>query len=144
VTLASRLMPSRPRLALLACALVVALAAPAPAVAQLGGGGTSLGAPEQSDAAPPPAVEEGDGWEPWQTALVTLAGVVVLVGIAFAIVGDARRAAPATERDRPHRVSGPDGEVEDTRHQSSREAKARQRAKQKAARQARKRNRARR
>jgi hypothetical protein len=76
-----------------------------------------------------------DGLERWQEILIFLAGVALLAGIAFAIIGDARRAAPVTEDD----AAGA--------HQSSAagarkgQSKAKARKKAKAARAARKQNR---
>lgn len=38
-----------------------------------------------------------DGLERWQEILIFLAGVALLAGIGFAIVGDAKKVAPVTE-----------------------------------------------
>jgi ABC-type Fe3+ transport system permease subunit len=137
-------MRLRLRLAAALCALLAALALAAPASAQIGGGGSDLGSPEPQEVAPEPVDPTDDGWEAWQTLLVTLAGVVLIIGIGFVIVGDARRRAPASDDRGAHRADAAHvalGEGEDTRHTHSRETKARARKKQKIAKQSRKRNR---
>ena len=79
----------KPLLAL--AALVLALGLAAPAGAQQA---PTLGAPEtQTDAAAPPdttSTTGGGGLKTWQEVLIFGAGVILLGGIAFAIVGDAR------------------------------------------------------
>jgi hypothetical protein len=140
-------MSLRPRLAVLLCALLAALALAAPASAQVGGG-SELGAPEPTPVQPETATDPtDDGWAPWQTLLVTVAGIALIAGIGFVIVGDARRRAPSDDDRRPHRRDAAHaalGDDEDSRHTHRREAKARARKKQKVAKASRKRNRQRR
>jgi hypothetical protein len=127
----------------LLAASIALLLAPGPALAQLGGGGGQLGAPETPDV-PAPVTQDptDDGWETWQTLLVTAAGVLLIAGIGVAIVGDARRAAPVTEEDLRHEQARFEDAAGERVH--TRGGKARARKKQKVARQSRKRNRARR
>jgi hypothetical protein len=91
--------------------------------------------PEQPAPAPAPSGAD-DGLSRTQELLIGVAGIVLLVGIGWAIVRDARQAAPV---DRDHPMEEPD------RPKGSRRPPARRvkqgRAKAKAARQARKRNR---
>lgn len=138
-------MSLRTRLAALLCVAFVALALPAGvAVAQISGGGGQLGAPEPAPVAPTPIDDPtDDGWQDWQTALVTFAGLILIVGIGVAIVGDARRAAPVDDEDRFYREqTSADEELKS--NPRAQQAKARARAKAKVARQSRKRNRVRR
>jgi hypothetical protein len=93
-------------------------------------------APPQEPPPAPPPTEEDEGLNRTQELLIGGAGLVLLFGIGWAIVRDARSAAPV-DRDRP---------LEDRdRPKGSRKPPARRvrqgRAKAKAARQARKKNR---
>src|SRR5206468_3353387 len=71
----------------------------------------SLGAPQQTETAPQPvttaASSGGGGLKTWQEILIFGAGVVLLAGIAIAIISDARERAPAPEGELatvgPHR-----------------------------------------
>jgi hypothetical protein len=118
--------------------VVLALLLPAAAAAQQA---PTLGAPTETQA---PVVTTSSspaqrGLKTWQELLIFGAGVVLLVGIGWAIVGDARQRAPA--RDRRHQ-----GELETVGgrrlapHERKRR-KERARAKGRAARRARRQNR---
>jgi hypothetical protein len=78
---------------------------------------------------------QDDGLQRWQEVLIFLAGIALIAGIGFAIVGDARKNAPVTEDE----IAGA--------HKSSAagarkaHSKAKSRKKAKAARAARKHNR---
>ena len=76
-----------------------------------------------------------DGLQTWQAILIVLGGLALLLGIAFAIMRDARARAPVDEaaEEEPQRVRD--------KHAAAREAKRRQRKKDKAARAQRKNNR---
>lgn len=124
----------------LVVALLAALAVPSLALGQVGGGGGQLGAPEVPDAPPPATDPNDDGWAAWQTLAVTGAGVLLLIGIGFAIVGDARRAAPVSEEEMRHQEALSLGDPQGER-MHNKGGKARARKKQKTARQSRKRNR---
>ena len=56
--------------------------------------------PETVVVAPDP--DGGDGLDPWQQALIFGGGLILLGGIAYAIVSDARRRAPVTEQQMAH------------------------------------------
>jgi hypothetical protein len=125
------------RLAPLLAALLLALAAPAVATAQLGP--TNVPAPltqtddSQTTAAP---VQEDDGLSTWQLVLMLGGAIGVVAVIAWVIMRDAHRAAPAPARGRtPDPVATKKSAREREREQ------ARKRAKAKAARDQRKRNR---
>jgi hypothetical protein len=131
-------MPIRPLARGAALLVALALLTPAAAGAQQA---PSLGAPTETQA---PVVTTSSnpadrGLKTWQELLIFGAGVVLIIGIGWAIVGDARQRAPVA--DRRHR-----GELEaagDTRlppHERKRR-KERARAKGRAARRARKNNR---
>jgi hypothetical protein len=130
-TMAVRL---KPLLALAALVLAVALAAPAGAQQT-----PTLGAPEtQSDTAAPPDTTtstSNGGLKTWQEVLIFGAGVVLLAGIGFAIVGDAR--------DRTRKFSHRTGEevAAGVPHKHSQQAKQRARAKARQARAQRRKNR---
>lgn len=96
----------------------------------------SLGAPEPSETAPPPVTTTtaDGGLDPWQQVLIFAAGIVLLGGIAFAILGDAR------ERTRGVRAPS-DPPPEGVTHQHKQRAKRQARTKAKAARAQRRRNR---
>jgi hypothetical protein len=131
-------MPVRLKPLLAIVALALALAAAAPAAAQQA---PTLGAPEttQSTAAPPESdtTEGNGGLETWQEVLIFCAGLALLLGIAFAIVGDAReRVGRLTRRGREPEVAGAG-----LPHKHRRQAKQRARAKARAARAQRRKNR---
>ena len=115
---------------------LLALALTAPAGAQQT---PTLGAPEtQSDTAAPPdtTASTGDGGlKTWQEVLIFSAGVILLGGIAFAIVGDARERARRLSRH------GTTPEAAGVPHKHSQQAKQRARAKSRQARAQRRKNR---
>lgn len=81
----------------------------------------------------------GDGLKAWQEMLIFGGGLLLLAGIAYAIVSDARRRAPVKDSEIAHPGLG--GPVRTNR---SRKQKQRARAKAKTGRAQRKRNRGRR
>jgi hypothetical protein len=118
-------------------AVVLALAASGPALAQQA---PSLGSPDQttSTSVPPEttATTSGDGGlKTWQEALIFTAGLALLAGIGFAILGDARERAANLPRSQYEADDG-------THHHHSQRAKQRARAKARAAKRQRRRNRA--
>ena len=129
-------MPVRLKPLLALAALVLALSTAAPVAAQQS---PTLGAPETQtqDAAPPPETTDSGngGLKTWQQVLIFSAGVILLAGIGFAIVGDAR--------ERTRKFSHPTGEEAATGvpHKHSQQAKQRARAKARAAKAARRKNR---
>jgi hypothetical protein len=133
-----RPLPVRPKplLALGALAVVFALAAPAAAQQT-----PTLGAPEtQTTTTVPPDTSTttgNGGLRPWQEVLIFAAGLVLIAGIAIAILGDARERASRLR----HGGTGPEDDA--TRHRRSQQAKQRARAKARAAKAQRRRNRAR-
>ena len=131
-------MPTRRPARLVALLAVLALAAPAAASAQQA---PTLGAPTQTQAAPTVATtasSTGGGLKTWQELLIFGAGVVLLGGIAWAIVSDARSRAPVVDRRRPAEADGA-GSALPPEERRRRKQRARQKAR--AARAARKRNR---
>ena len=130
-------MPARLLACLLTCA---ALAAPGVAVAQQDPfGPIPQSPPEQAPAPAPAAEDEGgdDGLDRWQELLIAGAGIVLLFGIGYAIVRDARAAAPAGARTGLTET----GERSKGTRPPPKQRVASQRTKAKAARRARKRNR---
>lgn len=131
-------MPVRLKPVVALAALVLALAVVVPAAAQQI---PTLGAPETTatDAPPPPETDTtgNGGLKTWQEALIFAAGVILLSGIAFAIVGDAR--------DRARRLSRhgttPETAAAGATHKHSQQAKRRARAKARAAKAQRRKNR---
>lgn len=125
-------------LAALAALLFAGLAAPAAAQqdAPFAPGDSPLTpAPEQPAPAPVEPLEPDDGGlEGWQVGLLLGATVVLLGGIAFSIIRDARQSAPV-ERD-----EGPDAD-EERAERERRRKRSSARRKGKAARAARRRNR---
>ncbi len=77
-----------------------------------------------------------DGLKTWQAVLIVLAGMILLLGIAMAILRDARTRAPVVEEDEAFA-----SQHSRDAHSVSRDAKARQRKKAKAVRAQRKHNR---
>jgi hypothetical protein len=131
-------MPVRLKPLLVLGALAVALAVAAPAAAQQA---PTLGAPEtQTGAAPPPPETDDDddgGLATWQQILIFGAGIVLLGGIGFAIVGDARgRAARLTRRR-----GSPEPAGAGVPHKHRQQAKQRARVRARAARAQRRKNR---
>jgi hypothetical protein len=126
----------KPLLALAALVLALGLAAPAGAQET-----PTLGAPEtQADTAAPPDTTTstgGGGLKTWQEVLIFGAGLILLGGIGFAIVGDAR--------DRARRLSRhgttPETAGGSVPHKHSQQAKQRARAKARQARAQRRKNR---
>ena len=116
-------MPVRIRPLLALGALVLALALAAPAAAQ---NAPTLGAPatQSSAAAPPPEKTDsgGGGLKTWQEVLIFAAGLILLGGIGFAIVGDAR------ERTRKFSHHTGDEVAAGVPHKHSQAAKQRARA----------------
>jgi hypothetical protein len=132
-------MPVRLRPLLALAALVLALALAAPVAAQQT---PTLGAPETQTetAAPPPETTDsgGGGLETWQQVLIFAAGLILLGGIGFAIVGDAReRTRKLSRHGRSPEAAGAAG----VQHKHSQAAKQRARAKARAARAQRRKNR---
>ena len=128
-------MPVRLKPLLALPALVLALALAAPVAAQQT---PTLGAPEtQTDAAPPPETTSSGngGLKTWQQVLIFGAGVILLGGIGFAIVGDARERARRLSRH------GTTPETAGVPHKHSQQAKQRARAKARQARAQRRKNR---
>ena len=128
---------------LLALALVLALAAPALGDHQAPGAGFPNQLPAPAPTPPEtvvaaPGAAGDDGLSKWQELLILGGGLLLLAGIAYAIVSDARRRAPVKEGAEAH--PGLDGPVKRNRSQKQRE---RARAKAKVARAQRKRNRSR-
>jgi hypothetical protein len=129
-------MPVRFRPLLALGALVLALSLAAPVAAQ---NAPTLGAPEtQTDtAAPAPQTTStgGGGLKTWQEVLIFGAGLILLGGIGFAIVGDAR--------ERTRKFSHHTGEqvAAGVPHKHSQAAKQRARAKARQARKQRRKNR---
>jgi len=130
-------MAVRPKPLLVLAVLVLALAFAAPGGAQQT---PTLGAPdtETETAAPPPddtSTTGGGGLKTWQEVLIFGAGLILLAGIGFAIVGDAR--------DRARRLSrhGTTPETAGVPHKHSQQAKQRARAKARQARAQRRKNR---
>lgn len=129
------------RRALIAVIASLVLASPAAALAQ----GDPYGplpapAPEQVPTQPAPSPsttsDAGGGLNGTQEALIVAAGLVLLLGIGWAILRDARERAPVADPAEPT--------AEEKAQRRSAQQQARARAKAKAARAQRKRNRARR
>ncbi len=129
-------MPVRLRSLLALAALVLALAVAAPAGAQQT---PTLGAPETTQtqaAAPPDTSSDGNGGlRTWQEVLIFAAGLILLGGIGFAIVGDARDSARKLTRH------GGDPEPAGVPHKHRQASKQRARAKARAAKAQRRKNR---
>jgi hypothetical protein len=117
--------------------LCAALATPAPAAAQQSPFGPIPQAPPEPAPAPAPA-DEDEGLSDTQQLLIGLAGLVLVGGIAFAILRDARRAAPQGES---HSALDSEGRHVKGTRKPPKQRVEQSRAKAKTARQARKRNR---
>jgi hypothetical protein len=123
-------MPVRVKRLLALSALVLLLVAAAPAPAQQA---PTLGATEttQTDTAAPPdtATTSGNGGlKTWQEILIFGAGLVLLLGIGFAIVGDARDRAARLGRHAGRAQTADAGVPHKHRQQSKQRARARARA----------------
>ena len=110
------------RIALLT--VVVALAAPPVALAQSAFGPL----PQATTAAPPTtatstSTSTSGGLKTWQEILLFLGGVGLIAGIAWAILSDARKAAPMTEAEYAGHSAGAGA------RKAQSKAKARKRAK---------------
>jgi hypothetical protein len=129
-------MPARLRILLALAALGAALACAAPSGAQQA---PTLGQETTATqtAAPPDTTSSGNGGlKTWQEVLIFTAGLILLTGIGFAIVGDAReRARRLTRR------GGAEAATAGVPHKHRAQAKARARAKARAAKAARRKNR---
>jgi hypothetical protein len=129
-------MPVRLKPPLALAALVLALAVAAPAGAQQT---PTLGAPESTQtptAAPPDTSSDGNGGlKTWQEVLIFAAGLILLGGIGFAIVGDARDSARKLTRH------GGDPEPAGVPHKHRQASKQKARAKGRAAKAQRRKNR---
>ena len=128
-------MPLRPLIA--ALLLTAALAGPSPALAQDSPFAPIPPAPQEQPPAPTADSDEDDGLSEVQQLLIGLAGIVLLFGIGWAIVRDARTRAPVEDRSRT--ADGAE-RTKATRPPPVRRAQQ-SRAKARAARRARKRNR---
>jgi hypothetical protein len=129
-------MQSRRIAPLAALVVVAALALPSAALAQSPFTPLPQGAtPTVSQPTTTSSTSSGGGLKGWQEALIFIAGIVLLGGIAYAIVADARERAPARARE--------DAETDADRAHRRQRAKERARDRGKAARAQRKRNRAR-
>ena len=134
-------MTQRSTMFLTALALVAALAVSPAAFAQGGSPFNQLPqAPAQTvqrttSTSPAQTNQYSDGLQTWQAVLIVLGGIILLLGIAFAIMRDARARAPVDEAQEqaPQRVRD--------QHAVAKEAKHKQRQKAKAGRAQRKRNR---
>ena len=125
----------------IACAVVaLCLALASPAVAQVGNGLTLGETQTQTDAAAPPdtSTTGGGGLKTWQEVLIFAAGIVLVGGIALAILGDARERARKLDR---HATAGASATEGADRHKTSQQAKEQARARARRAKAARKRNR---
>jgi hypothetical protein len=130
-------MPVRLKPVLALAALAAALAVAAPAVAQQA---PTLGeeTTQTPTAAPPDTTTSGSGGlKSWQEILIVCAGIVLIAGIGFAIVGDARERARRLSRH-PGRAESATAGVP---HKHGAQAKARARARARAARAQRRKNR---
>ena len=127
------------RLLVLLAVCSLSLALPAAGLAQDNPFGPIPQAPpEQPPPVQAPDDPNEDGLKDWQQLLIGAAGIVLLGGIAWAILRDARQAAPADDRRRS--LDDPVDKPKGSRTPPTRRVKQ-NRAKAKTARQARKRNR---
>ena len=127
------------RLLVLLAVCSLSLAVPAAGLAQDNPFGPIPQAPpEQPRPVQGPGDPNEDGLKDWQQLLIGAAGIVLLGGIAWAILRDAKQAAPADDRRRS--LDDPVDKPKGSRTPPTRRVKQ-NRAKAKTARQARKRNR---
>src|SRR3954452_7826967 len=84
----------------------------------------------------PPTTSDGGGLKTWQQVLIFGAGLILLLGIGWAIASDARRRAPVKDSERAHPGFG-----DATKRNRSQKQRQRARAKAKRGRQQRKSNR---
>ena len=112
----------------LLAALLAALVLAAPASAQF----NQLPAPSQTTetptvtVAPPPANTSSDGGlKGWQETLLFVAGIILLLGIGWAIASDARKRAPVKDSELAHPGMGSAA----SRRNRSQKQKERERAK---------------
>jgi hypothetical protein len=121
---------------LLALTIALAALAAAPAAAQQA---PSLGAPDtqtQTAVQPSTGTTSGNGGlKTWQEVLIFAAGLALIAGIAFAILGDARERAGRLRHGKPEPATS------GAMHRHRAQAKERARARTKAARAQRRRNR---
>ena len=121
-------MPVRLKPLLALIALAIALACAAPAIAQeaptLGSDTT-----QTQTAAPPDTTSSGNGGlKTWQEILIFAAGLILLAGIGFAIVGDARERARRLSRHGDTEAATAGGVPHKHRAQSKQRARAKGRA----------------
>jgi hypothetical protein len=130
------------RIAALVVVLLLGLAAPAPAGAQ----GSPLGVPpsltQPDDTTSATPFEKDTGLSTMQLVLMFGGAIAIVAFIAWFIMRDARRVAPAAERGGAGSAAGAAGPRSKSARERERE-KARKRNKAKAARNQRKRNRSR-
>ena len=93
----------------------------------------TLGAPETTETAAPPPAETSTtcgngGLKTWQEILIFGAGLVLLMGIGFAIVGDARDRAARLGRHAGRAETADAGVPHKHRQQSKQRARAKARA----------------
>jgi hypothetical protein len=130
-------MPVRLKAFLALAALAAVFTCAAPAVAQ---NAPTLGqeTTQTQAAAPPDTTSSGNGGlKTWQEVLIFCAGLILLAGIGFAIVGDARERARRLSRH-PDRAEAATAGVP---HKHRAQAKQRARAKARAAKAQRRKNR---
>lgn len=128
----------RTRLPLVACLLALALPAAAGAQGNPFGPLPQTPAPPTETQPPSTLADQDDGMETWQQLLIFGGGIALIAGIAFAILGDARRHAPAGDK-RSGSTSDDERSGAALRKPPKNRAKARQRGK--AQKQARRKNR---
>ena len=124
------------RIAATALATLALLAAPSAAFAQSPFAPLPPGQTTPTEVVVAPTSNSDDGLETWQEILIFGAGLILLLGIGWAIAGDARRRAPVKQSELAHPGLG--GPVKRNR---SVKQKERARAKAKAGRRQRKSNR---
>jgi hypothetical protein len=111
--------------------IALALLAPASAVAQNGPFAPLAPAPQptqtQTQTQSPTTANSSGGLKGWQQTLIVAAGLILLIGIGYAIVADARSRAPVEDRlhgaDADHRRPG--SRMDAARRKELQRAKAR-------------------